>query len=86
MTTEQFAYWLKGFLEIENPTTLDKRKTQIVKDHLELVFKKETPNRDFNSPPEEPTSFVVEHNRGTGGNPVICCTDNVYRLPKGYYC
>jgi hypothetical protein len=42
MTTENFAYWLKGFVEI-NGTEPNKEQWQIIKDHLELVFKKETP-------------------------------------------
>ena len=45
MTTEQFAYWLKGFMEIQNPDTLDKDQLQIIKDHLDLVFNKVTPVR-----------------------------------------
>ena len=48
MTTEQFAYWLKGFFEIENPQgPLDERKVKIIKDHLDLVFHKITPDRDI---------------------------------------
>jgi hypothetical protein len=46
MTPEQFTYWLQGFMEIFNPTNLDERQTQIIKDHLNLVFEKATPNRD----------------------------------------
>jgi len=46
MTTEQFTYWLQGFFEIHNPKELDEKQTQIIKDHLELVFKKETPERN----------------------------------------
>jgi len=45
MTPEQFTYWLKGFIEIENPKELDENKTQILKDHIDLVFNKLTPNR-----------------------------------------
>ena len=47
MTTENFAYWLQGFMEISNTKELDERKTQIIKDHLALVFKKVTPDRDI---------------------------------------
>ena len=45
MTTEQFAYWLKGFMEINRPTSIDAMQTQIIKDHLDLVFDKVTPDR-----------------------------------------
>lgn len=44
MTPEQFVYWLQGFMEVQDPVALDEKQTQIVKDHLALVFKKETPN------------------------------------------
>jgi hypothetical protein len=45
MTTEQFVYWLQGFMEINDPYHIGPKETQIIKDHLALVFKKETPNR-----------------------------------------
>jgi hypothetical protein len=53
MTTEQFTYWLQGFMEVANPTTLDEIQTQIIKDHLDLVFDKQTPDRTF-TPQLEP--------------------------------
>jgi len=45
MTAEQFTYWLQGFFEINDPETLGARETQIIKDHLKLVFEKQTPTR-----------------------------------------
>jgi hypothetical protein len=53
MTPEQFTYWLQGFMEISNPTTLDETQTQIIKDHLALVFDKQTPDR-ISIPPLAP--------------------------------
>jgi hypothetical protein len=50
MTPEQFTYWLQGFMEISNPTTLDETQTQVIKDHLALVFDKQTPNRTHTPP------------------------------------
>ena len=46
MTPEQFTYWLKGFMEIANPTHLTTKQLEIVKDHLDLVFDKKTPDRN----------------------------------------
>lgn len=43
MTPEQFSYWLKGFFEISGAETLDKDKVKIIKDHLDTVFTKVTP-------------------------------------------
>lgn len=45
MTPERFTDWLQGFMEIGDPKTLDERQTQIIKDHLALVFDKVTPDR-----------------------------------------
>jgi hypothetical protein len=45
MTPDSFCYWLKGFVELGEPVTLSKKQLQIVKDHLDLVFDKKTPDR-----------------------------------------
>jgi hypothetical protein len=45
MTPENFTYWLKGFFEISGVTYLSEAQTQVVKDHLDLVFQKVTPDR-----------------------------------------
>lgn len=63
MTAEQFTYWLQGFIEVENPKTLNLRQTKIIKDHLNLVFKKETPNYDVISPPPHQHFPIYDNNR-----------------------
>ena len=45
MTAENFVYWLQGMLEISNPETITKEQIQVIKDHIALVLRKETPNR-----------------------------------------
>ena len=45
MTPEAFAYWLQGYMEVQNPKEINKTQTQIIKDHLALVFNKVTPDR-----------------------------------------
>lgn len=45
LTPEHFAYWLQEFMEIQNPSQLTAEQTQMVKDHLALVFDKVTPQR-----------------------------------------
>lgn len=45
MTAEQFTYWLQGYFEINDPDRINPMETKIIKDHLALVFKKETPIR-----------------------------------------
>ena len=43
MTPENFCYWLQGLLEVGDPKRLNYHQIQQIKDHLQLVFKKETP-------------------------------------------
>lgn len=44
MTEKDFAYWLQGFFEISDAKSLGERETQIIKEHLQLVFTKVTPD------------------------------------------
>jgi len=41
MTSRDFAFWLQGFFEVSNAETINKEQTQIIKNHLNLVFKHE---------------------------------------------
>lgn len=45
MNNRDFVYWLNGFLELSGSETLDKRQVDMIKDHLNLCFIKETPDR-----------------------------------------
>jgi hypothetical protein len=45
MTPENFTYWLVGYFEISGATYLSEDQTRAVKDHLDLVFRKVTPDR-----------------------------------------
>lgn len=38
MTPEQFVYWLQGVIEIGDVKSFDTRQTEIIKNHLALVF------------------------------------------------
>ncbi len=44
MTSQEFCYWLNGYFELGGET-LTPEQIKIVKDHLSLTFKKETPYR-----------------------------------------
>jgi len=63
MNYEQFAIWLHGFLEISNAEIIDQNQTQIIKDHLALLFEKRTPDRSeeefFNDPTRYPRHYPV---------------------------
>jgi hypothetical protein len=41
MTSRDFAFWLQGFFEVSNAETINKEQTQVIKSHLNLVFKHE---------------------------------------------
>ncbi len=41
MTSRDFAYWLQGYFEISNNQSINKEQTDIIKKHLNLVFKHE---------------------------------------------
>lgn len=43
MTPEQFCYWLQGRVETRPNTPPTKAEWRIIKDHLKLVFDKQTP-------------------------------------------
>jgi hypothetical protein len=49
MEALNFAYWLQGFFEISGNTKLNETQVQVIKDHLKLVFEKQTPNRGLDS-------------------------------------
>lgn len=45
MTPRDFCYWLQGHLEISGARVLEEFEVQVIRDHLKLVFSKETPDR-----------------------------------------
>lgn len=54
MTPEQFCYWLQGLFELRenSDAPLSARQTQVVQDHLQLVFQKVTPTRPAEEAPK----------------------------------
>lgn len=54
MTAEQFIYWFQGFIEVANPKQIDAQQTQVIKDHLALVFNKVTPSYPVALPLQTP--------------------------------
>jgi hypothetical protein len=71
MKPEAFVYWLQGFLELENPKSLTVRQTQIVKDHLALVFHKATPNRNTSD------DFDLGESNHRAGLPHFCSSGSL---------
>ena len=44
MDAKEFCYWLKGYFEMSDSEKLDEKQVKILKDHLDLVFTKVTPD------------------------------------------
>lgn len=43
MDADQFCYWLQGFVELTHTPQPSEAQWQAIKDHLQLVFDKKTP-------------------------------------------
>ena len=96
MTTEQFTYWLQGFMEVANPTVLDKVQVQQIKDHLNLVFDKQTPSITTTTPNpmpiwQEPHPTVPGQGldwtwRPTPNPYTVTCTGNDLNNPNKKFC
>lgn len=46
MTPREFCYWLQGYFELSANGTLNPSQVEIVKNHLNLVFKHEIDSPD----------------------------------------
>lgn len=42
MTERDFCYWLKGFFELTDSKHLSEKQILMIKEHLKLVFEKQT--------------------------------------------
>ncbi len=63
MKAEQFVFWLQGLLEIGKPETLNKEQVEIIKNHLNLVFKHEIdPSLNEGKSKEEVKELQDVHN------------------------
>lgn len=56
MTSEQFVYWLQGFLELKEAGSekieLDEAQIKCIKDHINLVLTKVTPANNIHIYPQ----------------------------------
>jgi hypothetical protein len=65
MTHRDFAYWLQGYMEINDPKTIDERSLQIIKEHMRVVLEHQKNNQTVSSPFGTFTSSTL-------GNITIC--------------
>ena len=88
MNYEQFAIWLHGFLEISNAEEINKEQTQIIKDHLALLFEKKTPDRSKNKDAdvfEEFKKREVENWKKRNPKPPYCVPPTYVPIPAPAY-
>jgi len=57
MNEKDFCYWLQGFVELQDSDVISEKQWLVIKDHLKLVFDKETP--DHNNVSSQPFTFKV---------------------------
>lgn len=51
MNSIDFCFWLQGYFEVSGAESIDKDRTEIIKNHLNLVFKHEIdPLREEQTP------------------------------------
>lgn len=50
MNSETFTYQLQGFVELSDSDSISDKQWLVIKDHLKLVFDKETPDRSNPTP------------------------------------
>ena len=65
MTSRDFAFWLQGFFEVANPISIGTKETEMIKKHLNLVFKHEI---DPSMGDEKHQQVLNEIHSPSGGN------------------
>jgi hypothetical protein len=70
MTSRDFCYWLQGLFELQNPTTLDARQTELIKRHLNMVFFHEI---DPSFPTEQQASLNSIHTPNNPASDLLRC-------------
>lgn len=51
MEAKDFVYWLNGYLEVANPSTIGEEETKMIKEHLKLVLTKVTQQKGIVTSP-----------------------------------
>jgi len=55
MTAENFTYWLQGFMELtDGQSRPTEQQWKMIREHLNLVFDKVTPDMEFPKPQFKP--------------------------------
>ncbi len=74
MTSRDFAFWLQGYFEVANPIKIGEEETEMIKKHLNLVFKHEI---DPSMGDEKHQQVLNEiHSPSTGSNIIFPTLNN----------
>lgn len=77
MYSQDFCYWLQGYFEISGAKELDEKQIEIIKNHLNLVFRHEIDPQHEGDPQElqnihdgKPAPWQPP---GSGSDPIFRC-------------
>jgi hypothetical protein len=76
MNAQEFVFWLQGYFEISGAKTLGEKEVQIVKDHLNLVFEKKTPQYWTNYPLQQQGQQLLLEGVGGSGQGSVTVNPN----------
>lgn len=69
MKSTEFCYWLQGFFELSETNSLSERQTEIIKNHLKLVFKYEIDPSYSDDPKVQDELQAIHDGKSNFGNP-----------------
>lgn len=69
MTSRDFVYFLQGFFELSDSTTLTEKQTEIIKNHVKLVFYHEI-DPAFSSDPKVQEEMQLIHDGKANTTPM----------------
>lgn len=73
MTSRDFAYWLQGFFEISDAREITKLQTEMIKQHLALVFKHEIDPSMGDAKHQEELNTIHNSSANGTGAPLYRC-------------
>jgi hypothetical protein len=78
MNEREFAYWLRGDIELNGVRPYTKEQVQIIKDHLDLIMIKATPDRSLAPPVIINPPLDCAPYPGPGKWEITCSSTDVY--------
>lgn len=61
MTSRDFVYWLQGLYELSKPTELNAEQTELIRRHLQLVFRHDIDPTNAGGDPVKAAAFQATH-------------------------